>query len=481
MVHTFTALGRYLAADVNSGAVHVLDRLTYDLLSRAAGEEKLGETCPPDMKAALPQYSPEQLDEAWGELRQLQEAGLLFTDDDYLDPEAAMALPKAAVVKALCLHVSHDCNLRCRYCFAGTGDFGTGHRMTMDPETAKKAIDWVVAKSGKRRNIEVDFFGGEPLMAMDTVKETVAYARSLEKEHDKVFRFTITTNGILLDDDTIDYINREMSNVVLSLDGRQAVNDHMRPTVNGKGSYEIIVPKFQKLVAGRGTRDYYVRGTFTRENLDFTRDVLHLGDLGFRHVSVEPASGPADDPFAIREEDLPQVREEYEKLARALMDRKDINFFHFNVDLSQGPCVIKRLRGCGAGCEYVAVTPDGDIFPCHQFVGKEEYRMGNVFDNSFDMDISGKFADQNIYTRPACRECWARFYCSGGCSASNLLVNGDISLSNEVACEMERKRLECAIALNAIAAGMGEAPYTERDNTACNRCGACAAEEKSNI
>ena len=349
--------------------------------------------------------------------------------------------------------------------------------MTMDAETAKKAIDWVVQKSGKRRNIEIDFFGGEPLMAMDTVKEAVAYARSLEKEHDKVFRFTITTNGMLLNDENIDYINREMSNVVLSLDGRKEVNDHMRPTAGGKGSYDVIVPKFQKLVAGRGTKDYYARGTFTRENLDFSADVMHLTDLGFRHVSVEPASGPLDDPFAIKEEDLAKVEEEYEKLARELMGRKDVNFFHFNVDLAQGPCVIKRLRGCGAGCEYVAVTPDGDIFPCHQFVGKEEYRMGNVFDGSFDMDISGKFANQNIYTRPACRECWARFYCSGGCSASNLLVNGDISLSNEVACEMERKRLECAIALKAIAAGMGEAPNTEGNYTSCNQCEDCQKAE----
>ncbi|NBI65265.1 thioether cross-link-forming SCIFF peptide maturase [Pseudoflavonifractor sp. 60] len=469
-VHTFTALGQYLAADVNSGAVHVLDQLTYDLLKKL-GEGPVGEgRVPQELAAQLPQYDPADLEESWQELQELQEAGLLFTNDDYLDTKAAMDLPKAAVVKALCLHVSHDCNLRCRYCFASTGDFGTGHRMTMDFETAKKAIDWVVTKSGKRRNIEVDFFGGEPLMALDTVKRTVEYARSLEKEHDKVFRFTITTNGVLLDDETIDYINREMSNVVLSLDGRQEVNDRMRPTVNGKGSYEVIVPKFQKLVAGRGTRDYYVRGTFTRENLDFTADVLRMGDLGFRHVSVEPCSGPADDPFAIREEDLSRVEKEYEKLAQALMDRKDINFFHFNVDLSQGPCVIKRLRGCGAGCEYVAITPDGDIYPCHQFVGREEYCMGSVHDGSFDMDISGRFAQQNIYTRPACQECWARFYCSGGCSASNLLVNGDITRSNEVACAMQRKRLECAIALNALAAGMGEPANTKCNNTDCNLC-----------
>ena len=445
MVHTFHCLDANIAVDVNSGAVHVLDQTAYDLLSLLDGP--MVEHCPDEVAAQLPQYDRESLNCAWEDLYQLQQQGLLFTDDTYIDPEAAVLMQKDAPVKALCLHVSHDCNLRCKYCFASTGDFGTGYRMTMNVETAKKAIDFVIARSGKRHNIEVDFFGGEPLMAMDTVKATVDYARSLEKEHNKNFRFTITTNGILLDDETIDYINENMSNAVLSLDGRPEVNDNMRPTVNGKGSYDVILPKFQKLVAGRGDKDYYLRGTFTRHNRDFAQDVIHIADQGFRNVSVEPVVGDAKYDYTFKEEDLPGILEEYENLARELLDRDDINFFHFNVDLTQGPCVIKRMRGCGAGCEYVAITPDGDIYPCHQFVGKEEYKLGNVYDNTFDMVISRKFAGLNIYTRPDCKDCWARFYCSGGCSASNLEVNGDMMIPNRFGCDMQRKRLECAIAM----------------------------------
>ena len=452
MVHTFEALGVKLAVDVNSGAVHVLDDLTYRLLPLV--EPPMAEHCPPELLDRLPEYRTEAVEEGWQDLRELAGNGLLFVEDDYVDPAAATALQQSAPIKALCLHVSHDCNLRCQYCFASTGDFGTG-RNIMDIETAKRAIDFVIQRSGSRRNIEVDFFGGEPLMAMDTVKATVAYARSIEKKAGKCFRFTITTNGVLLDDENIDYINREMSNAVLSLDGRPQVNDRMRKTVNGKGSYEVIVPKFQKLVAGRGTKDYYLRGTFTHYNLDFAEDVMHMADLGFRNVSVEPVVGEETCGYALKDEDLPVVLEQYEKLAEKLKDRTDVNFFHFNVDLAQGPCVIKRLRGCGAGCEYVAVTPEGDIYPCHQFVGNPAYKIGSLSDGSFDMELSHRFSCLNIYTREECRDCWARFYCSGGCSASNLLVNGDIKKPNHVGCEMERKRLECAITLKALAAGMG--------------------------
>ena len=454
MVHTFQALGVNVAVDVNSGAVHVLDDLTYHLLEQV--RPPMAEHCPAEIAAKLPQYSADALEEGWQELCALAAQGLLFEEDDYIDRQKAASMQQQALVKALCLHVSHDCNLRCKYCFASTGDFGTGHRMTMDFETAKRAIDFVIEKSGHRRNIEVDFFGGEPLMAMDTVKRTVEYARSIEKEHDKCFRFTITTNGVLLDDENIEYINREMSNAVLSLDGRPEVNDDLRKTVNGKGSYDLIVPKFQKLVAGRGDKDYYLRGTFTRFHPDFAADVMHIASLGFKNVSVEPVVGKEDDPYALQESDLPALEAEYEKLAAWLRDHPETNFFHFNVDLAQGPCVIKRLRGCGAGCEYVAITPEGDIYPCHQFVGNPDYRLGSVYDGSFDTQLSGRFAALNIYTRPGCRDCWARFYCSGGCSASNLLVNGDIKTPHEVGCRLERKRLECAIALKAIAAGMAE-------------------------
>lgn len=456
MVHTFTALGVHVAVDVNSGAVHVLDKMMLDLLDQIV--PPMGGKCPNAIQAKLPQYDPAELDEAWEELKELQDCGLLFESDDYINPEAAVQ--EGAPIKALCLNVAHDCNLRCRYCFASQGGYGTGKKL-MPPEAAKAAIDFVVEHSGKRRNIEVDFFGGEPMMALNTVKETVEYARSIEAEKNKHFRFTMTTNGVLLDDENIAYFNREMKNCVLSLDGRKQVNDAMRIFPNGKGSYDTIVPRFRKLVTARGDQEYYLRGTFTRENLDFAEDVRAIAEQGFRHISVEPCVGPNDDPYAIKEEDLPRCMEEYEKLARYLLRHPEVNFFHFNVDLSQGPCVIKRMRGCGAGAEYVAVTPEGDIYPCHQFVGKKEYRMGNVLDGTFDASIADQFANLNIYTREDCRTCWARFYCSGGCSAANLNANGDLKKPARVGCALQRKRLECAIAMQAIRAGLAEDPTEE--------------------
>ena len=443
--------GVNILMDINSGSVHIVDDAAYALSAVVA--PGMTEECPEDILRSLSDsFSEEQIRGAYQELYELEQSGYLFADDDYID--IASAIPTGAPIKALCLHVSHDCNLRCKYCFASTGDFGMGRRMTMDPEVAKKAIDFVVERSGSRRNIEVDFFGGEPLMAFDTVKQTVDYARSIEKEKNKKFRFTITTNGILLNDESIDYINENMDNCVLSLDGRRAVNDEMRPTPNGCGSYDVIVPKFKKLVSQRGKdRDYYVRGTFTSKNLDFSNDVLSIADEGFDQLSVEPVTSEPGTGYDLSEKDLPRIAEEYEKLVDIMQKRrkegKGFNFFHFMVDLQQGPCVIKRLRGCGAGYEYVAVSPDGDIYPCHQFVGRPEFKLGSIFDGTFDMDISEKFSSLNVCSRPKCRDCWAKFYCSGGCAAANYNMNGNLEDPYEMGCELQKKRLECAIYLKA--------------------------------
>ena len=353
----------------------------------------------------------------------------------------------------MCLQVSHDCNLRCEYCFAETGDFGTG-RKTMPPNIGKKAIDFLIEKSFGRENLELDFFGGEPLMAWDTVVETVEYARSVEKKHNKNFRFTITTNGMLLDEEKTEFINREMSNCVLSLDGRKEVNDRIRFTPNHKGSYDIIVPKFKKLVEGRtkeGRTDYYIRGTFTKYNLDFANDILHMAELGFKQLSVEPVVTAPEFPYALTEADLPRVFDEYDKLYEIMKEKPDrFNFFHFKIDLDQGPCAIKRLRGCGCGNEYVAVTPDGEVYPCHQFVGMEQWKMGNIFDGVIDNKIKDYFAKTHIYSKEGCSECWARFYCSGGCNANSFQYEGDVQKPNRLACEMQRKRIECGIALEAV-------------------------------
>ena len=450
MIHRYQKKGLNFVLDVNSGAVHLLDDISYAVSGLL--DENMGDTCPQSIIDALPDYTADEIREAYDELYELKKAGQLFAQDDYID--VSRYIPVNAPVKALCLHVAHDCNLRCKYCFASTGDFGQGRKI-MPPEIAKKAIDFVIARSGVRHNIEVDFFGGEPLMAWDTVTQTVDYARSLEEKHNKKFRFTITTNGLLLDEDKRKYINENMDNCVLSLDGRREVNDEFRKTVAGTGSYDTIVPKFKALVDERDPNlDYYARGTFTSHNLDFAEDVLSIADAGFDRLSVEPVTADPGCGYDLTEDDLPKIEAEYDRLTDIMLERKKagkpFTFFHFMVDLDQGPCVVKRLRGCGAGYEYVAVTPDGDIYPCHQFVGKEEFKQGSVLDQSFNMDIAQKFAGMNIYSRPKCQKCWAKFYCSGGCSAANYNMNHDMNDSYDLGCEMERKRLECAIYLKAM-------------------------------
>lgn len=448
MIHKYKLNGFNIVLDVNSGGVHIVDELTYDLLDNV--EPPFTEECPEKVLEKLSKvYDAEDIKNCYNEIVELYNDKILFSDDDY---EKYAEYSVASPVKAMCLNIAHDCNLRCKYCFASTGDFGKGRKL-MSFETGKHAIDFLLEKSGDRQNLELDFFGGEPLMNFDVVKQIVTYARSREKEFNKKFRFTITTNGLLLDDDKIDFINREMSNVVLSIDGRKEVNDFMRVRVDGTGCYDKILPAFRKLVAGRGDKEYYVRGTFTNHNLDFADDVFALYDAGFDQISIEPVVGDSDD-YALTEKDLPDVFNEYERLAKRIIDNekngKKFNFFHFMIDLDQGPCAIKRLRGCGCGNDYVAITPDGDIFPCHQFVGMDEYKMGNIDEGTFNMEMKQDFAKAHVYTKPECKKCWAKFYCSGGCNANNYQYMGDIRTAHKLSCQLEKKRLECAIMLKAI-------------------------------
>lgn len=445
MIHQYKLNGYNIVLDVHSGAIHVVDDVTYDILEKLT--PPLAEKCPKELYD-LP-YSREEIQQAYGELLELYQAQQLFTADDYDQFSKLMTL---SPIKAMCLHIAHDCNLRCKYCFAGTGAYQGGRSM-MSAETGKKAIDFLIKHSQGRRNLEVDFFGGEPLMNFEAVKEVVEYARSKEKEHNKVFRFTITTNGILLTDDKIDYINREMSNVVLSCDGRPDINDRMRPCVSGAGSYDIIMPKFKKMVAQRGDKEYYIRATFTKYNKDFAEDVLHFYEEGFEQISVEPVVTDSKYPYALTEEDLPEVFAEYDRLAQKLIEMRKkgefFNFFHFMIDLDQGPCAIKRLRGCGCGNEYVAITPDGDIFPCHQFVGHDEWKMGTLDTMEVDQELKECFAKSTVYGKEECRDCWAKFYCSGGCNAANMQYRGDILKPFTLACDLEKKRVECAIMIQA--------------------------------
>ena len=452
MIHQYKLGGYNIVLDVNSGAIHVTDDITYDMISMY--EDKPLEEIKKLLLAKYTQTTSEELDEVASELEELKAAGDLFSPDVYEDYMMDFE-KRPTVVKALCLHIAHDCNLACKYCFADEGEYGdAGHKGLMSFEVGKKALDFLIANSGSRRNLEVDFFGGEPTLNFDVVKRLVEYGRSREEEAGKKFRFTLTTNGVRLDDDICDFANAEMSNVVLSLDGRKEVNDRMRPFPGGNASaYDIIVPKFQKLAESRHQMDYYVRGTFTHHNLDFSEDVLHMADLGFKQISVEPVVAPADADYAIRTEDLPQLFEEYEKLALAMEERRKkgegFNFFHFMIDLTGGPCVAKRLSGCGSGTEYLAVTPWGDLYPCHQFVGNKDFLLGNVDEGILRTDITGTFKKCNVYAKPSCRECFARFYCSGGCAANSYNFNGDITSVYDIGCELERKRVECAIFLKA--------------------------------
>lgn len=449
MIHKFKAKDICILLDTNSGGVHVIDDVTFDLLDHA--EPPFEKECPESVMDILKEnYTEEEIKEAYADILELYDNKLLYSDDVYGDYSKTVV---ESPIKAMCLHISHDCNLRCKYCFASTGDFGKGRKL-MPFEVGKAAIDFLLEKSVGRENLEVDFFGGEPLMNFDVVKQIVEYARSKEEEYHKNFRFTITTNGMLLDDDTIDYINKEMYNVVLSIDGRKEVNDRMRVRVDGSGCYDRILPKFKKLVDGRGDKEYYVRGTYTKYNLDFSEDVMHLYEAGFDEISVEPVIESPEEAYAITEEDLDQIYAEYDKLVDRIgairKSGKHINFFHFMIDLDQGPCVIKRLRGCGSGNEYVSITPDGDIYPCHQFVGHDEYKMGNIEEGTFNNDIKKEFAGCHVYSKPACQECWARFYCSGGCNANNFVFNGDIHKAYELSCKIQRKRIECAILMKVL-------------------------------
>ncbi|SDN05445.1 thioether cross-link-forming SCIFF peptide maturase [Lachnospira pectinoschiza] len=450
MVHQYKNNGYNIVLDVNSGSVHVVDDMVYDIIAAYEGHTVEEVVCQFDGK-----YSKEDVEECYAEITELKEAGQLFTEDIY-EPYIDSFADRPTVVKALCLHIAHDCNLGCKYCFADEGEYH-GRRAMMSFEVGKKALDFLVANSGSRRNLEVDFFGGEPTMNFEVVKQLVAYGRSLEEANNKKFRFTLTTNGILLNDEIMEFANKEMSNVVLSCDGRKEINDMMRPVrSSGRSSYDIIMPKFKKLAESRNQMNYYIRGTFTHFNLDFSKDVLHFADEGFEQISVEPVVAQPTDDYAIREEDLDTLKEQYDILAAEIVKRKKagkgFNFFHFMIDLQGGPCVAKRLSGCGSGCEYLAVTPWGDLYPCHQFVGNEDFIMGNVDEGITKPEIRKMFKASNVYTKEKCKNCFARFYCSGGCAANSYNFHGNINDAYDVGCELERKRVECAIMIRAAMA-----------------------------
>lgn len=441
MVHIFNIEDFYCALDTNSGLVHVIDELVYDLLKDDSFKSES------KVKIISEKYGQDVTEEAIGEIKYLIENNMLYTGEEEVNYKIKPA------IKAMCLNMAHDCNLKCEYCFASQGNF-KGERNLMSYEVGKKAFDFLVKSSGKRVNLEVDFFGGEPLMNFDTVKKLVEYGKSLEEKHNKKFRFTITTNGVLLDDEKIDYINENMCNVVLSIDGRKDVNDKMRKTVNEKGSYDTIINNFKKFVAKRGDKDYFARGTYTSYNLDFAEDVKHLREIGFDKISVEPVVAKPEEKYALKDEHIEILNAEYVKLAKHYIDSysdkdKRFQFYHFNIELDGGPCIYKRSIGCGAGTEYLAVTPEGDFYPCHQFVGEKEFIIGNVNEGITKEEVVSKFRNVSVNEKPICKQCWAKYYCSGGCHANAYNFNKDFNIPYKVGCELEKKRIECSIMIKA--------------------------------
>ena len=448
MVHQYKLNGYNIVLDTCSGSVHTVDEVAYDIIAmykQNSKEEIVAEIL--KKYGDLPDVTEEEILLCMEDIAALEESGKLFSKDQF-EGLAYDYKNNSKVVKALCLHVAHTCNLNCSYCFASQGKY-QGERALMSFEVGKQAFDFLIANSGTRKNLEVDFFGGEPMMNWDVVKQLVAYARSVEKQHGKNFRFTFTTNGMLLNDEVIDFLNKEMVNVVLSLDGRKEVNDHFRKNYAGQGSYDTIVPNFQRLVEKRGGKDYYVRGTFTHNNVDFTNDLFHMADLGFTELSMEPVVCPPDDPYALTKEDLPKLFEQYEILAKEMLRRKKegrgFTFYHYMLDLKNGPCIYKRITGCGSGTEYMAVTPWGELFPCHQFVGDPKYSLGNIWDGVTNTAVQDEFRSCNAYARPECKNCWAKLYCSGGCAANAYHATGKISGIYEYGCELFKKRIECAV------------------------------------
>ena len=449
MIHSYKLGGYNIVLDIFSGSVHVVDEIAFDMIEgyENTDKEKL-------ISSLLEKYpadaTRDELDECYCQIEELKNSGKLFSEDNFEPMATTLKSKTSGVVKALCLHIAHACNLCCSYCFAGQGKY-KGEDALMSFETGKRALDFLVENSKGRRNLEVDFFGGEPLVNFDVVKKLVEYARSIEKDAGKNFRFTLTTNGVLIDDDVIDFANREMSNVVLSLDGRKEVHDHFRVDAAGNGSWEKIVPKFQKMVEARDGKNYYMRGTFTHQNPDFVKDIQQMLDLGFTELSMEPVVCAPDDPYALTKEDLPIVLEQYELLAEKMIERrkegKPFTFYHYMIDLKSGPCIYKRVSGCGSGTEYMAVTPKGDLYPCHQFVGNDEFLLGNVWDGVKNTKKQAEFMACNVYTRPECKNCWAKLYCSGGCAANAFNATGTINGVYEYGCDLFRKRMECAIML----------------------------------